>query len=165
MTNRPAGVAVADRTRDLLGLAVFAAAVVLAAVVGGIAAAGSSAEYAELEQPAWAPPDGVFTPVWTVLYVTIALAGWLVWRRAGISRPLAPYAAQLVLNAAWTPLFFGVGAYGWAAIEIVVLWLAIGATVLAFWRVHRPAALLLLPYWAWVTFAAALNIAIWWLNR
>jgi translocator protein len=155
----------ADRTKDLVGLLGFGAAVALAAVVGGLAAAGSSAEYAALDQPAWSPPSWLFTPVWTVLYVTIAVSGWLVWRRVGFSRPLLPYAIQLVLNAAWTPLFFGAGAYGWAAIEIIVLWFAIGVTVLVFWRVHRVAALLLLPYWAWVTFAAALNIAIWWLNR
>lgn len=159
------GAPAADRTRDLLGLLVFGAAVALAALVGGLAAAGSSAEYASLDQPAWAPPSWLFTPVWSVLYVTIAIAGWLVWRRVGSSRPLLPYAIQLVLNAAWTPLFFAAGAYGWAAIEITVLWFAIGATVLAFWRVHRAAAALLLPYWAWVTFAGALNVAIWWLNR
>jgi translocator protein len=154
-----------NRVRDLLGLAGFGAAVLLAAVLGGLAAAGSSADYAALEQPAWAPPDSVFTPVWSVLYVTIAISGWLVWRRVGFSRPLVPYAVQLVLNAAWTSLFFAAGAYGWAAIEIAALWIAIGVTVAAFWRVHRVAALLLIPYWAWVTFAAALNVAIWWLNR
>lgn len=154
-----------NRVRDLLGLAGFGIAVLIAAVLGGLAAAGASADYAALEQPAWAPPDWVFTPVWTVLYVAIAVAGWLVWRQEGFARPLVPYAIQLVLNAAWTPLFFAANSYGWAAIEIVALWIAIGVTVVAFWRVHRAASLLLIPYWAWVTFAGALNVAIWWLNR
>ena len=153
------------RSNDVLALVVFGLAVAAAAVVGGLAAAGSSGEYATLQQPSWAPPDWLFTPVWSVLYVTIAVSGWLVWRRVGLDRTLIPFAVQLVLNAAWTPLFFGLGAYGLAAIEITVLWVAIGVTVWAFWRVHRAAALLLLPYWAWVTFATALNVAIWWLNR
>ena len=106
----------------------------------------------------------MFGPVWTVLYIAIAVAGWLVWRRVGWGPALAVYAVQLALNAAWTPLFFGAGAYGLALVEILVMWLAIGATVVLFWRVSRPAALLLVPYWAWVTFATALNFAIWRLN-
>jgi translocator protein len=154
-----------DRVNDLLGLVAFGLAVAAAAVVGGLAVAGSTAQYAALDQPAWAPPDWLFSPVWTALYVMIAVSGWLVWRRIGIGWPLIPFAVQLVLNAAWTPLFFGLGEYGLAAVEIIVLWVAIGVTVYAFWRVHRIAALLLLPYWAWVSFATALNIAIWWMNR
>lgn len=152
------------RLPDLVGLLVFGAIVAVVAVVGGFAAAGSGQEYAALEQPAWAPPSWLFSPVWTVLYVTVAVAGWLVWRRTGVSAPLVPYAVQLVLNAAWTPLFFGAGAYGAAAGEIVLLWVAIGVTVLAFGRVHTGAAWLLVPYWAWTTYAAALNVAIWSLN-
>jgi tryptophan-rich sensory protein len=143
----------------------FAVVVAAAALIGGLAAAGARREYAAVDQPAWAPPGWVFGPVWTVLYATIAVAGWLVWRRVGFAWPLVPYAVQLVLNAAWTPLFFGAGAYGWAAIEIVLLWLAIGVTVAAFWRTHRAGALLMLPYWAWVTYAATLNFAIWWADR
>lgn len=153
-----------NRTADILGLVVFGLAVAAAAVVGGVAAGGASAEYENLEQPFFAPPDWLFSPVWTALYVTIAISGWLVWRRIGLGWPLIPFAVQLVLNAVWTPLFFGLGAYGLAAIEIIALWIAIGVTVWSFWRVHRVAALLLLPYWAWVTYATALNIAIWWLN-
>lgn len=153
------------RNLDVLGLVAFGAVVAVVALASGLAAGGSREEYATLRQPSWAPPDWLFSPVWTVLYVTIAFAGWLVWRQAGLTAAHLPYAGQLLLNAAWTPLFFGVGAYGWAAIEIVVLWLAIGATVVAFLRVHRVAAVLLLPYWAWVTYATALNLAIWWLNR
>jgi translocator protein len=149
----------------LLGLAAFAAAVALTALIGGLAVTGARLEYAALDRPAWAPPGWLFAPVWTLLYPTIALAGWLVWRRTGLSSALVPYAVQLVLNAIWTPIFFGAGAYGLAALDIVVLWCAIGATLVAFGRVHRGAALLLLPYLAWVAFAAALNLAIWWGNR
>jgi|SRR5690606_6419969 len=165
MAIRPESPPERDRRTDLLGLLGFGLAVAVAALLGGLAASGSSAEYAALEEPFWAPPDWLFSPVWTALYVTIAVSGWLVWRRIGLGRPLIPFAIQLVLNAAWTPLFFGLGEYGLAAIEIIVLWFAIGATVWAFWRVHRAAAMLLLPYWAWVTFATALNVSIWWLNR
>lgn len=88
----------------------------------------------------------------------------LVWRRVGFGPELYVYGAQLVLNAIWTPLFFGAGRYGLAFVDIVALWLLIGVTVVLFWRISRPAAALLLPYWAWVTFAAALNLAIWRLN-
>jgi tryptophan-rich sensory protein len=102
--------------------------------------------------------------VWTTLYAMIAIAGWLAWRRAGFGPALTTYAVQLGLNAIWTPLFFGAGQYGLALVDIVVLWILIGATVALFWRISRAAALLLVPYWAWVTFATALNAAIWWLN-
>ncbi len=145
-------------------LAAFGLAAFVAAAIGGLGVAGTSGEYNGLEQPAWAPPSWLFGPVWTVLYVMIAVAGWLAWQRAGFTRPLWFYAAQLVLNAIWTPLFFGAGQYGLAFADIAVLWVLIGATVLTFWRVHRGAALLLLPYWAWVTYASALNLAIWQLN-
>jgi len=150
------------RTSSLLGLLGFGAVVAAVAVVGSLAVGGGGREYAQLDRPAWAPPAWVFAPVWTVLYAAIAVAGWLVWRRVGLGAPLVPYAVQLVLNALWTPLFFGAGAYGPAAVEIVLLWLAIGATVVVFHRVHPVAAWLLVPYGAWVTYAAALTIAIWW---
>ncbi|MFY1695375.1 TspO/MBR family protein [Solwaraspora sp. WMMA2101] len=160
------GVAVSDSAvrRPWWGLAVFAAAVAVAAAFGALAASDAGSRYADLAQPSWAPPSWLFSPVWTVLYVLIAVAGFLVWRRVGIGPAIGLWVAQLVLNAAWTPLFFGAGQYGLAFAEIVLLWLAIGATVLLFRRVSRLAAALLLPYWAWVTFAAALNLAIWRLN-
>jgi translocator protein len=142
----------------------FAAAVTVAAAVGGLGVQGVGDEYADLRQPAWAPPSWLFGPVWSLLYATIAVAGWLVWRRVGFGPALYLWTAQLVLNAIWTPLFFGAGRYGLAFVDIVLLWLLIGATVALFARVRRSAALLMLPYWAWVTFAAALNFAIWRLN-
>ncbi|MFY1680842.1 TspO/MBR family protein [Micromonospora sp. WMMD730] len=142
----------------------FGAAVAVAAAIGGLGVAGTRDKYASLQQPAWAPPGWLFGPVWTVLYALIAVAGWLVWRRVGFGPALWAWTVQLVLNAIWTPLFFGAGRYGLAFAEIVLMWLAIAVTVVAFWRVSRPAAALLLPYWAWVTFAAALNFSIWQLN-
>ncbi|MFI6264650.1 TspO/MBR family protein [Micromonospora sp. NPDC051006] len=142
----------------------FGVAVALAAGIGVLGVRGTSAEYAALIRPSWAPPGWLFGPVWTVLYALVAVAGWLVWRRVGPGPALWAWIVQLVLNAAWTPLFFGAGRYGLAFAEIIVLWLAIGVTVALFARVSRAAVLLMLPYWAWVTFAAALNLAIWRLN-
>lgn len=153
------------RLPSWLALLGYAAAVVVVAIVGGVAASGSAETYRELEQPAFAPPSSVFGPVWTVLYATIAVSGWLVWRQVGLDRAMVPYAVQLVLNAAWTPLFFAAGWYGAALVEILVLLAAIAWTIAAFARRSRPAALLLLPYAAWVAFATCLNASIWWLNR
>ncbi|MBG0560289.1 TspO/MBR family protein [Actinoplanes aureus] len=144
-----------------LALAGFGAAVALAALIGVLGVTGTASEYQSLDRPDWAPPSSVFGPVWTVLYVMIAVSGWLVWRRTGWSSALNWYAVQLVLNAAWTPIFFGAGQYGLALLDIVVLWVLIGVTVWRFRPISPLAAGLLLPYWAWVTFATALNTAIW----
>src|SRR5690349_23740704 len=139
------------------GLLPFAAAVSAAALIGGLGVAGTAAEYRNLDQPSWAPPSWLFGPVWTVLYAMIAVAGWLVWRRTGWNRALTVYAVQLVLNALWTPIFFGFGRYGLALVDIVAMSLLIGATIFLFRPISRAAAWLLVPYWAWVTFATALN--------
>jgi tryptophan-rich sensory protein len=143
----------------------YVAAVTAVAVVGGASATGSRSTYQRLDLPAFAPPGWLFGPVWTVLYAMIAVAGWLVWRRVGLDRSMVPYTAQLVLNAGWTPLFFAAGWYGIALAEIVVLLAAIGVTIVAFARRSRPAAVLLVPYAAWVGFATCLNAGVWWLNR
>jgi benzodiazapine receptor len=143
------------------GVLPFAVAVAAAALIGGLGVAGTAAEYQNLDQPSWAPPSWLFGPVWTILYAMIAVAGWLVRRRTGWNRALTVYAAQLVLNALWTPIFFGFGQYGLALIDIVAMWLLIGATIFLFRPISRTAAWLLVPYWAWVTFATALNAAIW----
>ncbi|HWS32668.1 MAG TPA: TspO/MBR family protein [Actinoplanes sp.] len=147
-----------------LGLAGFLVAVAAAALLGGLGVAGTPEEYRSLQQPSWAPPSWLFGPVWTVLYVMIGVSGWLVWRRTGWTPALNWYAAQLVLNAIWTPIFFGFGQYGLALLDIVVLWVLIGVTAWKFRPESRLAAGLLLPYWAWVTFATALNAAIWLAN-
>ncbi|MGD9483428.1 TspO/MBR family protein [Streptomyces sp. TRM70308] len=134
------------------------------AALGAVAAADAGDAYAALERPAWAPPGWLFGPVWTVLYATIAVAAWLVLRGRPLTavRPqLAWWGAQLVLNLAWTPLFFAAGRYGLAFLDICLLLAALAGTLATFARVHRPAALLLVPYALWVSYAAALNLAIW----
>ena len=123
--------------------------------------------YAALRKPAWNPPGWVFGPVWTMLYTLMAVAAWLVWRRGGFAtqrRPLTLFLVQLALNAAWTPLFFGLHWPGVALAEMGLLWAALGATLLAFRSVSSVAAALLTPYLAWVSFAAVLNFTLWHLN-
>jgi benzodiazapine receptor len=120
-----------------------------------------------LAKPSWNPPSWLFGPVWTTLYVLMAVAAWLVWRQGGFARqrgPLALYLIQLTLNAAWTPVFFGLHAPGPAFAVIAVLWIGIFATMVAFRKAHRTAAWLLAPYLAWVSFASVLNFTIWRLN-
>lgn len=151
--------------RPWLVLALFGLAVAVAAGLGGIAAAGSAQEYRGLDQPPFAPPSWVFGPVWTVLYVLIAVAGWLSWRAAGVDAATGWWVAQLVLNAAWTPIFFAAGAYGWALVEILVLLAVLAVTVAVLRRRSTTAAWLMAPYVAWVGFATLLNASIWWLDR
>lgn len=125
--------------------------------------------YANLNKPFFNPPGWVFGPVWTTLYVLMAVSAFLVWRKGLDTRAvriaLAFFVLQLVLNALWTPLFFGAKMPLAAFIEILFLWAAILLTILTFARVSRLAALLLIPYIAWVSFAAVLNASIWLLNR
>jgi benzodiazapine receptor len=153
--------------RSLLALAASGAGAFGVAGIGGVVTVRSLDDwYRRLDKPPWNPPDRVFGPVWSLLYGAQAVAAWLVWRSGGERAPaLELYGAQLALNLGWTLLFFGLRRPGWAVLEIVVLWLAIAATVAAFRRRSRAAAWLLLPYLAWVSFALALNVAIWRRNR
>lgn len=127
--------------------------------------------YADLVQPKIAPPNAVFGPVWTVLYILMAVAVWLVWQTHKTARH--PWArrtgmwfwwAQLVLNFGWTLIFFRAHAMGWALVEICVLWAMIALTLSDFWRVQRLASALMVPYLLWVTFAGVLNFEFWRLN-
>lgn len=120
--------------------------------------------YASLTKPEWNPPSWIFGPVWTALYLMMAIAAWLVWKRDGWRRAIGLYFLQLALNAAWTPIFFGAHELGWALVEIVALWFAILFTMLAFLRVSKPAGWMLVPYLAWVSFAAMLNFTLWRMN-
>ncbi len=123
--------------------------------------------YRELARPAWSPPGWLFGPVWVTLYTMIAVSIWLIWRSPtgpARRRALRWHLAQLALNAAWTPLFFGLHAVGVALIEIVILLGAIAMTIQAARHVARAAALLLVPYALWVGFATVLNASLWWLN-
>jgi len=157
-----------EQFETVLGLAV---AVVGTEAVGGLSglAAGrdSAGYYGELRKPPFTPPPAAFGPVWTVLYLLMGVAAWLVWRE-GLSRltavALGLFAAQLALNFAWSLIFFGQHRISAALVEIVVLWLCILATVVAFWWVRPLAGALLLPYLSWVSLATYLNAGIWRLN-
>jgi tryptophan-rich sensory protein len=123
--------------------------------------------YAGLTKPALTPPAWVFGPVWTLLYAMMGVAAWMVWKRRGFvaaARALWLFFLQLGLNALWSYFFFGLKNPGLAFLDIVVLWLVILATIIAFFRQYRPAGQLLLPYLLWVTFAAYLNLQFWRLN-
>lgn len=123
--------------------------------------------YRTLVRPAIAPPNWVFAPVWTLLYLTMAIAAWMVAQAAPSperTTALALFVVQLALNLAWSWIFFRQHALGMALAEVVLLWIAIGATIAAFRLVVPWAAALMLPYWAWVTFATALNAAFWRVN-
>jgi len=157
-----------DRVRDVLGLVVSLTACYGAAVVGGLFTAGAVRDwYPTLAKPPWNPPAWVFGPVWTVLYGMMAVAVWLIWRQRRqrpVAAPIALFAVQLALNAAWSPLFFGLHRPDLALADIVLLWGALAATVWLFFRRRALAGVLLTPYLLWVSFAAALNFAIWRLN-
>lgn len=137
----------------------------------GVAAFGSQFTpgfwYQQLAKPGFTPPGWVFGPVWTILYIMMAVAAWQVWRDRGFggARPaLGLFVLQLLLNGLWSFLFFGLKQPGLAFAEIVLLWLAILGTLMKFWRLAPAAGLLLLPYWLWVSFAAVLNFALWRMN-
>ena len=146
----------------------YAELLVFLLLVAGAAYFGMTYEpgpfYAALQKPTWTPPNNIFAPVWTILYVMIAIAGWIVWRAQGFGPLLWLWLLQLGLNAAWSYLMFGEKQITSALIDISALWLAILAFIVVAWPVRRSAALLFVPYFLWVTFAAALNFEIWRLN-
>lgn len=145
-------------------LAWLAAAFVPAAIGAPFPA---PAYYRRLQKPPWAPPPAVFGPVWTVLYALMGIAAWLVAERGGTASAgaLRLWGVQAALNAAWTPIFFGLRARGLALAEILATLAAIGATTVAFLRRRTAAGILMLPYLAWVAFATALSFEVWRRNR
>lgn len=157
-----------NRIADLVALALFVALCLGIGALGAAVTAGSvKTWYAELVKPSFNPPDKVFGPVWTILYVMMGVAAWRVWRAADRDTtrgPLTLFALQLALNLGWSVVFFGLQKIGAAVATIVVLDVAVIVTTLAFRSVDRLAGLLMLPYLAWVAFATVLNIAIWRLN-
>ena len=160
MTNSPGAWA------SVIGYFCFLALVAGAASFGGIFRPG--AWFEGLHKPVWNPPNWVFAPVWTLLYIMIATSGWAVWRRIGLAAaalPLSVWLLQLVLNALWSWLFFGLHRPAAALAEILLLFAAILACVVIFRRTSLTASLLLVPYLLWVAFAAILNFALWRLNR
>jgi len=164
-----------DRLVSTLVLLAFLAISFAVAALGSTATAGNvSGWYADAAKASWNPPNWIFGPAWTLLYTLMSVAAWLVWRagrrgaapQPAVRRALAWYVAQLVLNAVWTPVFFGlypfIGAPAlWIALVIILaLDLAVLFTMIAFWKASRVAAWLLVPYWAWVLFATTLNAAL-----
>lgn len=141
----------------------------VAAGIGGAATSSSvTTWYPTLQKPSWNPPSWLFGPVWSALYVLMAVAAWRVSRHTetpGRRHALAWYFGQLALNALWSCLFFGLRSPGLAFAEVLVLWTAIVVTGVKFARLDRIAAVLWLPYLAWVSFASVLNGTVWWLNR
>lgn len=153
--------------KQMLGLVAWLTASFIAAAIGGAASIEAGPFYTQLVRPAWAPPPSVFGPVWTVLYALMGIAAWLVWRAGGFraaKSALVLFVAQLALNALWSWLFFAWQRGGLAFADILVLWVLIVATLIAFWRIRPSAGALLVPYLLWVSFAAALNYTLWQLN-
>lgn len=141
----------------------------LAGIIGSVFTAPSIADwYAGLVKPALNPPAWVFAPVWTTLFALMGVAAFIIWRkglkRKDVKIALGIFAGQLALNTLWSIIFFGTHNPGGALVEIIFLWLAILATIIAFAKISKPAAWLLLPYILWVSFAVYLNFAIWSLN-
>jgi tryptophan-rich sensory protein len=122
--------------------------------------------YANLIQPNFAPPSWLFGPVWTFLYICMGVASWLVWKSNNKSKKTALiiYSAQLILNFFWTGIFFGLGQFGWALVELIILWILILINCILFWRIKTWAGILFLPYILWASFAGILNFFIWRLN-
>ncbi|MBE35989.1 MAG: sensory protein TspO [Opitutaceae bacterium] len=145
-------------------LASFSAAAI------GAYATGESVRtwYPLLNKPTWNPPSWLFGPVWTVLYIMMSVAAWRIWKlrdQPGVKFVLGLFFGQLVLNALWSILFFGLHSPGWALIEISILWSSLALLQRALWRLDRLAGWLWAPYLTWVSFATFLNGTIWWLNR
>jgi tryptophan-rich sensory protein len=153
----------------LLGLIAFLALSLVVSVAGGLVTASSvTTWYPTLQKPPFNPPNWIFGPVWTTLYILMATAAWRVWlkeRQRLSNLPMLLYGVQLALNFLWSFLFFGLQTIGFALVNIVVLLMAIVATTIVFWRADKVSGLLFAPYLAWVSFATALNASIWWLNR
>lgn len=147
---------------QLLGLLGWLLAAFAAAALGALASVDAASFYAQLNKPAWAPPASLFGPVWSALYALMGVAAWLVWRAPGPkAAAFGLFAAQLGANALWSWLFFAWHLGALAAVEVLLLLALIVATAVAFWRGSRLAALLLVPYLLWVSFASVLTWAIW----
>ena len=155
-------------SRDLLGLVGFVAICLLFSSIGGaITATSVGTWYQALQKPPFNPPDWVFAPVWAMLYLLMAIAGWRVWRRVQFKlrwQALIVFAVQLGLNLAWSYLFFGLQRIDLAMIEIIILLFTIIANTILFWWIDRLAGMLFVPYVLWVMYAMLLNGSLWLLN-
>ena len=156
--------------RNILRLVLSIVACLAAGAIGSIFTRSAiSTWYATLEKPPFTPPNWLFAPVWTLLYILMGIAAFLVWRKGlenrGVRIALIVFLIQLVLNALWSVVFFGLESPLYGLIVISVLWIAILVTIIKFFRISRVASVLMWPYLLWVTFAAVLNSSIWLLNR
>ena len=150
----------------ILGLIIWIIICFIPAIIGTQFDPGSW--YQNLSKPDWNPPNWIFGPVWTVLYISMGISVWIIWKNLGLKRaaiPIGFFIAQLVLNAIWSWLFFGLNNPTLALFDIVALWLLILITIIMFWRLKTVAGALLLPYIGWVSFATVLNYYIWHLNK
>ena len=154
-------------TSPLVGFIGWLAICFVAAAIGALASANAGDFYKQLVRPTWAPPAWLFAPVWTMLYAMMAVSAWIVWQQKGWHKgrvALSLFLVQLAANALWTWIYFAWHLGAAAFVEIVLLWLLITATAVTFWRIHKLAGALLLPYLSWVSFASALSYATWQLN-
>jgi tryptophan-rich sensory protein len=152
------------RSSHLLGLCGWLLLVIVTAALGGLASANAGEFYAQLDRPSWAPPAWLFGPVWSVLYLMMGVAAWLIWKPAGFAGArlaLLVFLLQLALNGLWSWLFFAWHLGLWSVVEIAVMWLLILVTIILFWRRHPLAGQLLIPYLAWVSFAGVLAYTLW----
>ena len=155
------------KQKQIAGLVGWLFAAFIAALIGGAASIQAGTFYTQLVRPDWAPPPSVFGPAWTILYVLMAIAAWLVWCVGGFRAAkvaLSLFLLQLAVNALWSWLFFGWHLGGLAFADILLLWVLIVATLVAFWRIRPLAGALLVPYLLWVSFACVLNYSVWQLN-
>jgi len=156
-----------SKQKQIIGFIGWLLVSFVASAIGAIASIQARSFYSGLVQPDWAPPGSVFGPVWTTLFFMMAVAAWLIWRKGGFSVnriALNLFLVQLAVNAVWSWFFFVWNLGAIALINILILWVFIVATMALFWRVQKVAALLLVPYLAWVSFAGFLNYAVWQLN-
>jgi len=156
-----------SKAKQITGLVCWLVLSYATSAIGALGSMQAQSFYGQLNQPAWAPPAWLFGPAWTLLYTLMAIAAWLVWRQGGFRaqrRAMSLFLAQLILNALWSWIFFSWQLGGAAFAEIILLWLLIVATTVSFWRVKPVAGLLMTPYLLWVSFASALNLALWQMN-
>jgi len=153
-----------SKARQRAGLIGWQAICFVTSGIGAIASVNAGSFYGQLVQPSWAPPSKVFGPVWTILYALMGVAAWLVWREGGFRAhrsAMTLFLVQLAVNALWSWLFFAWHRGALSFVDVVLLWLLLVATVVAFWRVSSLAGALLVPYFLWVSFATALNLTVW----
>jgi tryptophan-rich sensory protein len=155
------------KQKQIAGLLSWMLICFTASAIGAVASIQARSFYGLLIQPAWSPPAWVFGPVWTTLYTLMAIAAWQVWRHGGFrsnKKPLTLFLVQLAFNALWSWVFFAWHLGGAALLNVVILWVLIAASIISFWRTSPLAGALLIPYFLWVSFAAALNYSLWQLN-